>query len=180
MGPFGLFLLAFAESSFFPVPPDVLLIALALAKPEASFALALITTVGSVLGAALGYFIGKKGGRPLLEKMFSKDKIRLVEGHFNKYDTWAVGIAGFTPIPYKIFTIAGGVFSINFPRFIIVSLLSRGARFFLVGGAIYFFGPTIKSLLDKYFNIFSIAFILLLVLGFVVFHFIAKRGLKKK
>ena len=167
MGPLGLFLLSFAESSFFPVPPDILLIALALARPETSFILALITTIGSVLGAIFGYFIGLKGGRPVLEKFISKDRISLVHEYFNRYEAWAIGIAGFTPIPYKIFTISAGVFYINFTRFVLVSILSRGARFFLVGTAIFMFGDRIKFYLEKYFNIFSIAFVLLIILGFL-------------
>jgi len=83
-----------------------LLIALALVEPKTSFFLAFITTAGSVLGAIFGYFIGFKGGRPLLEKFVSKDKISLVHDYFAKYDVWAIGVAGFTPIPYKIFTIS--------------------------------------------------------------------------
>ena len=175
MGPLGLFLLAFAESSFFPVPPDILLIALALINPEASLYLALITTAGSVLGAVLGYVIGLKGGRPLLEKFMSKEKISLVHEYFSKYDVWAIGIAGFTPIPYKIFTISAGVFYINFTRFVLASVLSRGGRFFLVGGAIYFFGDAIKDLLQRYFNIFSIAFVLLIIAGFIAIKYFAKK-----
>lgn len=175
MGPLGLFILAFAESSFFPVPPDVVLIALALIEPSTSFILALITTVGSVLGAAFGYIIGKKGGRPLLEKIVSAEKIALAHEYFNKYDVWAIGIAGFTPIPYKVFTISAGVFSVNFLRFTIASIISRGARFFLVGGAIYFFGETIKEYVQKYFNIFSIVFVAALIGGFIVIRIIAKK-----
>jgi len=174
MGPWGLFLLAFAESSFFPIPPDVLLIALALAAPKTSFFLATITMVGSVLGAAFGYFIGLKGGRPVLERFVSKERISLVHDYFNKYEAWAIGIAGFTPIPYKIFTISAGVFYINFTRFILVSILSRGARFFLVGGVIFVFGPAIKACIEKYFNIFSIALVALIILGFIVVKFIPR------
>ncbi|MFH1594209.1 MAG: YqaA family protein [Candidatus Omnitrophota bacterium] len=179
-GPLGLFVLAFCESSFFPIPPDILLIALALADPEASFYLAGITTLASVLGAMLGYFIGLKGGRPVLRKFISEEKILKVHDYFSKYDVWAIGIAGFTPIPYKVFTIAGGVFYINFFRFILVSVLSRGARFFLVGGTIYFFGPTVKVYLQKYFNLFSILFIVLLFMGFYIAKIALKKGKGKK
>jgi len=179
MGPWGLFLLSFAESSFFPVPPDVLLIALALMKPETSFYLALITTVGSVLGAIFGYFIGLKGGRPLLERFVSKEKISLVHNYFNKYEAWAIGIAGFTPIPYKIFTISAGVFYINFVKFVLVSILARGGRFFLVGGAIYIFGPVIREYIEKYFNLVSVMFVLLVIIGFVAVKFMAKRAHQK-
>lgn len=172
MGPGGLFLLSFAESSFFPVPPDILLIALALIAPENSFYLALITTAGSVLGAMFGYFIGLKGGRPLLERLISQKKITFVHDYFNRYEAWAIGIAGFTPIPYKIFTISAGVFYINFTRFVLVSILSRGGRFFLVGGSIFFFGSTIKIYLERYFNLVSIAIVALIILGFVAVKFI--------
>lgn len=172
MGPWGLFALSFAESSFFPVPPDILLIALALIKPESGLFLALITTLGSVSGAAFGYFIGLKGGRPLLEKFVSHEKIALVHEYFNKYEAWAIGIAGFTPLPYKLFTISAGVFYINFTRFIIASIISRGARFFLVGGTIFVFGPAIRLYLDKYFNLFTIIFVILIVLGFFALRFI--------
>ena len=172
MGPLGLFILAFAESSFFPVPPDILLIALALISPEKSFFLAMITTVGSVLGGMFGYLIGLKGGRPILRKFVSEEKISSIHDYFAKYDAWAIGIAGFTPIPFKVFTIAAGVFYINFFRFVIASILSRGARFFLVAGIIYLFGPTIKEYLDKYFNLFTLAFVLLLLLGFVAVKYI--------
>lgn len=176
MGPMGLFILSFAESSFFPVPPDILLIALALIKPETSFYLAAITTAGSVLGAIFGYYIGLKGGRPILEKFVSKEKISLVHNYFNKYEAWAIGIAGFTPIPFKVFTISGGVFYINFTRFIIASILSRGARFFLVATAIFFFGSTIKFYIEKYFNLFSIAMVVLVILGFAAIKLMAKKN----
>lgn len=174
-GPLGLFVLSFAESSFFPVPPDILLIALGLVNPDSSFFLAGITTLGSVLGAMFGYFIGLKGGRPILRKFVPDEKIAHIHDYFAKYDAWAVGIAGFTPIPYKVFTIAGGVFYINFFRFVLVSILARGGRFFLVGTAIYFFGETAKVFIDKYFNLITIVFVALLFLGFYCVKFFLKR-----
>lgn len=175
-GPWGLFVLSFAESSFFPVPPDVLLIALALVEPKASFFLAAVTTAGSVLGAMFGYFIGLKGGRPILRKFVSEEKIASIHNYFAKYDAWAVGIAGFTPIPYKVFTIASGVFYINFFRFVLVSILARGARFFLVGTAIYMFGNVAKAYISKYFNVITIAFVVLLVLGFYAAKYLFNKG----
>lgn len=178
-GPLGLFVLAFSESSFFPIPPDLLLIALALANPKTSFYLAAITTAGSVLGAIFGYFIGLKGGRPLLRRFVSEEKIRMVHNYFAKYDVWAIGIAGFTPIPYKVFTIAGGVFYIDFVRFVLVSILSRGARFFLVGTFLYFFGARAKVYIDEYFNLFSIAFVVLLIMGFYIITIVARRKRSK-
>ncbi|MBW1710998.1 MAG: DedA family protein, partial [Deltaproteobacteria bacterium] len=96
-----------------PIPPDALLIALCLINPKAAFIYAFICALGSVLGGIIGYFIGLKGGRPLLKRWFKSEKISLVENYYQKWDVWAVGIAGFTPIPYKIFTISAGVFDLN-------------------------------------------------------------------
>lgn len=170
-GTLALFLVAFCESSFFIVPPDVLLIALAVSKPKRSFYYALISTIGSVLGGMFGYFIGLEFmevvGIPILKLYGVMDKYEYVAVMYNKYDAWAVSIAGFTPIPYKLFTIAAGATKINFAIFFISSLLSRGARFFLVGGLIYFFGARIKNFIEKYFNILSIVFVIFLIGGFI-------------
>ncbi len=174
-GGMALFLNAVAESSFFPLPPDVLLIALSIIRPPLSFVYAAICSLGSVLGGILGYFLGLKGGRPLLQRLISEERIRFVERYYQKYDIWAVGIAGFTPIPYKVFTISAGVFVLDLKRFILVSVISRSARFFLVGLLIYFFGETAKLYLTKYIDTFSIAFVALLILGFFAVRFFAKR-----
>lgn len=177
-GTWALFLLAFSESSFFPIPPDLLLIALCISKPRRSFYYAMITSLASISGGILGYAIGQFGfetlGRPIIElygAQNSYDKVKLL---FEKYDAWAIGIAGFTPIPYKIFTIASGAFKINFWVFITASIIGRSARFFMVGGLIRVFGPKIKEFLDRYFNLLSILFVILLVLGFVVVKFVLK------
>ncbi len=174
-GTTALFCIAFAESSFFPIPPDVLLIALALLKPEWAMLYALVCSVGSVVGGMFGYYLGIKGGRPLLMRLFNAEKISLVEHYYHKYDIWAVGIAGFTPIPYKVFTISAGVFSLHFRRFMLVSAVSRSARFFLVGGVIALFGPTIEPILKRNFDVFSIAFIVLLIGGFYFLKMASKR-----
>lgn len=174
----ALFLLAFAESSFFPVPPDLLLIALALINPGLSLILAAICTIGSVLGGMFGYLIGLAGGRPILEKFVSGPKIKIVGDCFQKYEAWAIGIAAFTPVPYKVFTIAGGVFHINFLKFVYVSVLGRGGRFFLVAAMITLFGERIKQLMEKYFDIFSIIFVVLLIGGFYVFRKLASGKMK--
>jgi membrane protein YqaA with SNARE-associated domain len=176
--PYGgaaLFLNAVAEASFFPLPPDVLLIALSIFRPPWAFGYATICSLGSVLGGVIGYFLGLKGGRPLLKRLLSEERIRFVERYYQKYDVWAVGIAGFTPIPYKVFTISAGVFVLDLKRFILVSLVSRSARFFLVGLVIYLFGETAKTYLTKYMNTFSIAFVALLILGFLAVRYVAKR-----
>ncbi|UCD32705.1 MAG: DedA family protein [Desulfobacterales bacterium] len=175
-GSWALFLLAFSESSFFPIPPDVLLIALAVAIPKKSFKYALICSFGSVLGGCFGYLIGWKFmaliGNHIVELYGLAPKVEYIEILYNKYDAWAVGIAGFTPIPYKVFTISAGVFQINFLVFVIASFVSRSARFFLVGGLIFTFGPQIQSFIDKYFNILATAFTVLLVTGFIIIKYL--------
>ncbi len=175
-GTWALFLLAFCESSFFPIPPDILLIALAVAVPKKALKYALICSAGSVLGGCFGYLIGRQFmasiGSPIVDFYGLGTKVEYIGTLYNKYDAWAVGIAGFTPIPYKVFTIAAGAFKINFSVFVLTSLVSRSARFFIVGGLIYIFGPRIQGFIDKYFNILAVAFTVLLVLGFVVIKYL--------
>ncbi len=175
-GTWALFVLAFCESSFFPIPPDILLIALAISIPLKSFKYALVCSVGSVLGGAFGYFIGIQLmdtiGKPILEFYGVKGKYEYIGGLYNQYNAWAVGIAGFTPIPYKVFTIAAGAFKIDFLVFILASFISRSARFFIVAGLIYKFGSPIKIFIDKYFNVLTIVFTVLLILGFVLIKYI--------
>jgi membrane protein YqaA with SNARE-associated domain len=175
-GTWALFLLAFAESSFFPIPPDVLLIALCVARPERSFRYALVSAVGSVLGGCLGYLIGWQFMASLGNRIVAfyglTDKVAYIETLYRTYDAWAVGIAGFTPIPYKVFTIAAGMFKINFIVFVLASLVSRSARFFIVGGLIYLFGPRIQRFIDRYFDILAVSFTVLLVGGFVLIKYL--------
>jgi len=173
--PYGtpaLFILAFTESSFFPIPPDVLLIALCLSIPTRSFYYALICSIGSVLGGAFGYLIGLTFmdtiGMKILSIYGFQGQYQYVQQLYMKYDAWAVGIAGFTPIPYKVFTISAGAFKISFNVFMIASIISRSLRFFLVAGLIYIFGNPIKIFIDKYFNLLTIIFTLLLIGGFVI------------
>ena len=163
-----LFLLAFAESSFFPIPPDVLLITLGVATPERAIWYGLVCSVGSVLGGVLGYGIGLYGGRPLLYKFFAEKKIHGVERLYDRYNAWATGIAGLTPIPYKVFTITGGVCKISFATLVAASALGRAGRFFLVGGLIYRFGEPVRTFIEKYLGWLTIAFAILLIGGFVV------------
>ena len=165
-----LFLLAFAESSFFPIPPDVLLITLGVAAPERAIWYALVCTVGSVLGGMFGYGIGLYGGRPLLYRIFRESKIHAVERLYDRYNAWATGIAGLTPIPYKIFTISGGAFKINFRVFVLASIASRILRFMAEGVLLYFFGAPIRDFIYTWFNWLSVAFVVLLVGGFWLVH----------
>ena len=177
--PYGipaLFALSFAEASFFPIPPDVLLIALAVAIPKKSFKIAMYCTVASVLGAMLGYTIGMfffdAVGNRIIEFYGIHEQFEYVAQKYNENAFAAITIAGFTPIPYKVFTIAAGVFNINIFVLFFASILSRGARFFLLSALIYRFGPTIKVFIDKYFNLLAVAFMLLLGLGFAVVKYV--------
>lgn len=171
----ALMILAFLESSIFPIPPDVLLIALSLSIPARSFVYASWTSIASVLGGVLGYILGWTLWE-LLSPWFFEYVPGVTEVGFAKvgalyeeYNFWIVFIAGFTPIPYKLFTLSAGVFQISFVPFLLASIIGRSARFFLVSALIYFFGEKIKVWIDRYFNVLTIGFVVLLVLGFLVF-----------
>ena len=149
----GLIFTAFAESSFFPIPPDIILIPLALLSPENAILYGLLATLSSSAGALLGYWIGLKGGRPVLRKLASEKSIEKAETFFNRYGAWAVGIAAFTPIPYKVFTIASGVFMLRDLRaFFLASFLGRGGRFMAEAILIMLFGESIISFLTTRFE----------------------------
>jgi membrane protein YqaA with SNARE-associated domain len=178
-GGVALFAIAFAESSFFPVPPDVLLIPLALARTSWALLFAAVATAGSTLGGILGFYIGDKGGRPLLQRFFKADKIALVQNYYRRYDVWAVGMAGFTPIPYKLFSISAGAFGLDLKRFVLATIVGRGGRFFLVGLAIVVFGEPVKALLDEYFDLAVVAFAVLFVGGFYAINLLARRGARQ-
>lgn len=171
-GEWILFLIAFVESSFFPIPPDVFLIAMCVALPAKSFRYAAICSIGSVLGGGFGYGLGywfMDGiGMAIIDWYGLGARYGLVQEYFRQYDVWIVGTAGFTPIPYKLFTITAGFVQSNFVTFMVVSLLARSARFFLVAGLIFKFGPQISNFINRYFNILSIAFVVLLAGGFVL------------
>jgi len=177
----ALFILAFAESSFFPVPPDILLIPLVLGARKKWFNLALTVTAASALGGVFGYFIGHflwwsapqvpSGVAAFFFKNipgFTEAVFWKMQAQYTEYGFLIVFTAGFTPIPYKIFTISSGAFDLNFITFLIASVISRGARFFLLSFLIYRFGEPIKKFIDKYFNWLAIIFTILLIGGFLV------------
>lgn len=177
----ALFTIALFEASWFPLPPDILLIALCLGATKRSFRFATICLVGSVLGAALGYMIGyflwttPSGEATALanlfyEYIFSVDSFNNVGALYDRFNFWIVFTAGFTPLPFKLFTIAGGMFHINFLMFIIASMVSRGMRFFLIAWLIWKFGAPIKSFIDKYFNLLATLFTIMLI-GFTLLAF---------
>jgi membrane protein YqaA with SNARE-associated domain len=177
-GPIALFILALAESSFFPIPVDPLLIALCLGAIKKSWRFAFYTSIASILGGMIGYAIGF-GIWEAVDSFFfkyvpgfSESLFNRVMTNFNEYGFWYVFAAGFTPIPYKVFTIASGVFKLNFFLFVTASTISRSLRFFVIAALFRKFGPEIKSFIDKYFNLLAILFFILLLGGFLVIKFI--------
>jgi len=175
-GVWALFLLAVAESSFFPIPPDVFLMVLCIAVPKKSFRYAAICAVGSVLGGAIGYGLGlgfmDTLGVKILDWYGLQGKYTVVQDLYQQYDALAVGAAGFTPLPYKLFTITAGAFKINFVTFMLMSIVSRSARFFLVAALIYKFGAPVRHFIERYFNLLSILFVILLIGGFLLVRFL--------
>jgi membrane protein YqaA with SNARE-associated domain len=146
--PWYLGALSFAESSFFPIPPDVMLIPMALARPQRAWQLALLTTLSSVLGGLFGYTIGLllfQSVEPLLHQWGYWDSYMHAVGWFEKWGFWAIFLAGFSPIPYKVFTITAGAIAMALVPFIIASLIGRGARFFLVAGLMRWGGARMET-----------------------------------
>jgi membrane protein YqaA with SNARE-associated domain len=175
-GSTALVVLAFVEASFFIVPPDVLLIALCVGKPRRSLHFAALCTAGSLLGGSFGYLIGHQLyeliGRPIIDFYDAGEAFQRVGELYRANLVLALGTAGFTPIPYKVFTIAAGAFAVPFLPFLVISAVSRAARFFLVAGLIRLFGPQIRDFIDRYFNLLSVVFVVLLVAGFVVLKYV--------
>ena len=171
-GTVALAALGVAESSVFPVPPDPLLMALCLGKPRRSLFFAAVLSACSVLGGIIGYGIGAflwdAWGNWFFANVpgLTRENFALVSGLYHKWDFWAVFVAGLTPIPYKVFTIAGGVFRISFPVFVLASAISRSARFFVIAILLYFYGPPIERFIDRYLGWLTVLFAALLIGGF--------------
>lgn len=168
----ALAVIAFAESSFFPIPPDVLLIALCMGAPKRGLTFALVCTVASVLGGMAGYYIGYAAepfGRWIIFDLLHQGNAwATVERLYGENAFLAILTAAFTPVPYKVFTIAAGVFHevVSLGTLVSASIVGRGGRFFLVAGAIFFFGPPVKRLLDRYLELFTVLFLVLLIGSF--------------
>ena len=172
----ALFGLAFAESSFFPVPPDVLLISMCLSRPRRALRYAIVCTAGSVAGGIAGYGIGK-GLWHLVESFFFRylsvfsftpENFARVQQAYQENAFLAVFTSGFTPIPYKVFTVAAGVFEISLVVFILASLLGRAGRFLLVALLLRWMGPRVLPFIERYLGWLTLAFVALLILGFLV------------
>ncbi|MFK2826284.1 YqaA family protein [Bacillus sp. B190/17] len=174
-GVWGLIIVSFTESSFFPIPPDVILLPLAFADPDRALLFALYTTIASVLGSLLGWIIGRKLGRPILLKFFSEGLIVKVENLFSNYGPIAILIAGFTPIPYKVFTIFSGVAKVPIRILLLWSLIGRGLRFFLEGIIIFWLGAQAKSFIEENFTLLTIVGGLLIVIIYLVYRFVQKK-----
>ena len=168
--------ISFAESSFFPIPPDILLIPMALAsKAKAlfyAFICTLFSVLGGILGYAIGYFFFNSVGIYIVEFYHLENSFSVFEDYYREFGILIVLGAGITPFPYKFITIASGVFGLNIFLFIIVSIIGRGLRFYLIAILLYFFGEKIKLIIDKYFNILTIVFFILLIGSVFIIRFL--------
>ncbi|GGF00629.1 MULTISPECIES: YqaA family protein [Stappia] len=174
--PLALGLVSFAESSIFPLPPDLLLIPMVIARRARAFFYALLCTVTSVIGGFAGYAIGAllflQLAQPILAFYGYLDKFQTFQDNFNEYGAWIVFIAGVTPFPYKVITIASGASGLSLPVFLVASVLARGLRFFVVAGLLYFFGPPIRHFIEKRLGLMFTLFVVGLVGGFVLIKFL--------
>lgn len=170
-----LFLVSLTESIFFPIPPDLLLIPMALAQQKKAFRLATICLAASVIGGIIGYLIGAffmdSVGMSIVRFYGLTEQYITVQGWYEAYNAWVVAVAGLTPIPYKLCTLSAGAFHVNFEVFLIASITSRGLRFFVVAGLIYMFGHKIRHFLEKRLDLLFIGGMALVVLGFAAVHY---------
>ena len=168
----ALAMVAFAESSFFPIPPDILLIPLIIAKPKNAYLIALIAMIASVLGGGLGYYIGLKlyetVGIIIINFYHAQQLFLEFQAQFNKYGAAAVLFAGVTPFPYKIITISSGIAGMPIYQFFIFSIIARGARFFIIAILLRLYGEPIRNFIERHLNLLFIAFMVLLVFGFLL------------
>jgi membrane protein YqaA with SNARE-associated domain len=169
-------LVAFIESSVFPIPPDVMLIPMVLAERRKAWLYAAICTLASVVGGAFGYLIGyflfESLGQPILRLYGYEAAFEDFARRYNDYGAWIVFFAGVTPFPYKVITIASGVTQLNFLVFMLASVAARGLRFFVVAALLYWFGPPIKDFIERYLGILFTIFVVLLFGGFVLVRYV--------
>jgi len=174
-GPAALGLLTAAEAVFFPLPPDPLLIALALQNPGSALFLAGLTTAASVAGGVVGHWLGLRFGRPLLLRLHNR-YMEPMEALFLRHSFWAIVLAGLTPLPYKVFTISAGVFGVSRLPFILASIVGRGVRFFSLGVLIFFWGDRFQRFLDERFDVVMAALGALLIIAVVVWVYRVRRN----
>ncbi len=171
-----LFAIAFIESSFFPIPPDIMIIPMVLACQKDAYKIAGTATIASVLGGCLGYAIGVFGyeviAKPLLEFYGYMESFHEFENSYHRYGAWIVFIAGVTPIPYKLITIASGIVRLDFIIFTIASILARGLRFYIIAWLLKRYGEPMKTFIEKNLNLLSIIFVILLIGGFYIIKYL--------
>ena len=174
--PQALFWVSFIESSFFPIPPDVMLVPMVIAQRLKAWWYATVATIGSVLGGAAGYAIGyfffEQIGQPILEFYGKAESFGEFTSWFNEWGVWILIIKGMTPFPYKVLTITAGVTHMPFIEFMLASVVARAMRFYLVAGLLYFFGEPIREFIEKRLTLVTTAFVVLLVLGFVAIKYV--------
>ncbi|MBU0576778.1 DedA family protein [Patescibacteria group bacterium] len=176
-------LLSFSESAFFLIPPEVMVIPMGIIAPHKALWYGLFISVTSILGAIFGYYLGDKGGKPILRRLFKEEHTQAVEKLFQKYDTKAIFIAAFTPIPFKVFTLSAGVFSIDFKRFLIAAIIGRTSRYMIMMGLIFFFGENIRyfieNQLDVVIGVGTVVLIALIAFYKLAIPFIEEKWLKR-
>ena len=172
----ALSMIAFLESSVFPIPPDVMLIPMVLAERLKAWAYAAVATVSSVIGGiagyAIGYFLFELVGKPVIDLYGYSEAFTNFAGRYNDYGAWIVFFAGVTPFPYKVITIASGATALNFPIFVLASVAARGLRFFMVSALLYWFGPPIRDFIERRLGLVTSVFLILLFGGFVLVKYV--------
>ncbi|VEF49476.1 membrane phosphatase [Bacillus freudenreichii] len=174
-GVLGLLIVSFTDSAFSPIIPEMMLIPMGIASPDKVWLYAFYTTVASVLGALLGWYIGKKLGRPVLLRFIKEDKINKVEYYFERYGAMAILIAAFTPVPYKVFTIFSGISKVKIRTLVFWSILGRGGRFFLEAAIIAALGVRAKPFIEENFAIITLGIGGIAVVAFIVYRLILSR-----
>jgi len=164
-GPLVLILHGYLESFVLPVAHDLFLITVALANPGASFAYAAMSTLSSVLGIVTGYAVGHFGGKYFLIRLIGPKTVVFIKQKIHKYDAWAIAIACFTPVPVRFFAVVAGIVNLNFRKLILIGLMARGLRFFLIGALIFFYGETIRHLILEYIGHVMLLILLICILG---------------
>lgn len=172
----ALALVAFAESSFFPIPPDPMIVPMVLARPDRAWSIAAVATIASVLGGVLGYFIGaflyESLGSWLFRLYGLEQGAEAFRAAYAQYGHWIILIKGLTPIPYKLVTIASGFASYDLFWFVVLSIITRGGRFFLLAGVVARFGPSVQAVLERNLNLAAVGFVGFVVAGFVAFRYL--------
>lgn len=173
----ALFWISFVESSFFPIPPDVMLVPMVIAERTKAWAYAAIATVGSVLGGAAGYLIGyflfEQLGKPILDLYGKADSVAQFAAWFNDWSIWIlIVLGGLTPFPYKVLTITAGVTAMPIVPFLLASIAARASRFLLVAGLLYYFGPPIREFIERRLTFVTTVFVMLLVSGFIAIKYV--------